>query len=207
MFRIILNLFLTGILFGAGPCMLTCGPVLIAYVVGTKKRIIDSILTYSMFSWARIFVYLVLSFLVFFFGNVVMEKMLRQNSRYVLFAGGAFIIIVGVAIILQKSFFKRFKSNSIMLGVIVGALPCVPLLAILSYIGLVSKTWLQSLIYGVSFGIGTFLSPLVIVAFFAGAINKFLEKKKALYNRICSVISGTILIFFGVQLLLLRFSK
>jgi sulfite exporter TauE/SafE len=87
-----------------------------------------------------------------------------------------------------------------VLGLIIGLLPCAPLLAVFSYLGLVSRTWWHNLLYSLSFGLGTLLSPLLLLAGLTGLIPRFLQGKKELYYKIFSFISGLIIIFLGLQL-------
>jgi sulfite exporter TauE/SafE len=210
--KIIVGLFLSGLLFGSGPCIASCGPILVSYIVGTKKSIFKGLVVYILFSLSRISVYLVLSVLIFFLGNFLLERFLRNFSKYILALGGAFIILVGVLLagsrrlefrpwqFLEKNIIRRDKKSMLALGLVTGLLPCAPLLAILSYVGLVSKSWLESLFYSFSFGLGTFISPLVLLVILAGLIPKFLVDKKGLYAQIFSFISGLVIIFLGLQL-------
>ena len=213
MIKIMVSLFVSGLLFGSGPCLASCGPILISYVAGTKKNILKSLITYILFSLARIFVYLILSFLIFFLGRFALQSLLGDFYKYVVILGGIFIILVGLLMalgrrlefgfwqFLQKRLLERDKKSIIILGLVIGLLPCAPLLAILSYVGLVSKNWLQTLLYSFSFGIGTFVSPLVFLVILASLLPKFLIKKKGIYIQIFNFICGLIIIFFGIQLI------
>jgi sulfite exporter TauE/SafE len=206
-------MFLTGLLFAAGPCLASCGPILISYIAGTKKDVRQGLVDYILFSSSRIFVYLVLSSIVFFLGRITAERLLGDLSRYILIIGGFYIVLIGIFFIAgKKSEFHSLgviksrvlgynKRNIIFLGLLLGLSPCAPFLAVLSYIGLISKTWLNSLIYGFSFGIATFLSPLLFLVFFTGFIPKLLRAKNEIYPQIISFTSGLIIIFLGIQLI------
>ncbi len=153
-----------------------------------------------------------LSLLFFFLGRVFLEKLLGDFSKYIFILGGSFIIIVGVLVslgkrlefrpwqFLQKNIVERDKKSIIIIGLIIGLLPCAPFLAILSYIGLVSKTWVESLWYVLAFGLGTLVSPLVLLTLLAGLISYRLQNKK--YYQIFSFICGSIIIFLGIQLVI-----
>lgn len=213
MFRIIIGLFLTGLLFASGPCLVSCGPILISYIAGTKKGIREGMVDYILFSLSRIFVYLVLSSIVFFLGKVAAERLLGDASKYILIIGGIYVILIGILFILgkklelpsfviAKNYISAYnKKNVIILGLLFGLLPCAPFLAVLSYMGLISKTWLNSLIYAFSFGIATLLSPLLFLVFFTGFIPKLLEGREKIYSRIISFSAGLIVIFLGIQLI------
>ncbi len=102
---------------------------------------------------------------------------------------------------LQEKMLEQDKKSTVILGLLIGFLPCAPLLVILSYVGLISKTWTNSLLYSFSFGMGTFVSPLILLAIFAGLIPQFLLNKKAVYSRIFSFICGLVIILLGIQLI------
>lgn len=213
MIKIIVSLFLSGLFFGSGPCIASCGPILISYIAGTKKNILKGLITYTLFSSARIFVYLILSLLIFFLGRFTLDRLLGNFSKYVVVLGGIFIILIGLLMalgkrlefglwqFLHKKFLERDKKSIMILGFAIGALPCAPLLAILSYVGLVSRNWLHTLLYSFSFGVGTFVSPLILLTLLAGFIPTWLKDRKILYSQIFSFICGLILIFLGTQLI------
>lgn len=213
MSKTIFSLFLSGIFFGSGPCLATCGPLLISYIAGTKKRILKGFIAYVLFSFARISIYLFLGMAIFFLGNFTVERFLGNYSKYILIAASSFIIPIGLLMalgkrlelefckILEKNVLGHDKKTTVALGLIIGLLPCAPLLAILSYVGLVSKSWIQSLLYSLSFGIGTFVSPLIFLVILASLLPKFLIEKKGIYIQIFNFICGLIIIFFGLQLI------
>lgn len=212
MFSIITALFVSGLLSGAGPCLATCGPLLISYAAGTRKDIKKSIAAYLLFSLGRVAVYLVFGVVVFFFGRLASMPALGSFSRYVFVAGGVFIISLGLLITLGRNLEHKFcrriqgflldkdAKTMVMLGLIIGLIPCAPLLSILSYIGLVSKSWLSALLYSLSFGLGTVISPLFILAGCAGLIPKIISRDNLLY-RAFNIICGLIIIILGVQLI------
>lgn len=209
--KIIISLFLTGLLFGSGPCIASCGPILISYVAGTKKNILRGFVSYIVFSFARISVYLALSLAIFFLGRFFLERLSRDYARYIVISGGGFIILVGVLMIfgkrlefpafkfLQRYVLERDKKSVVIMGLVIGLLPCAPLLAILSYVGLVSKSWLHSILYGLAFGLGTFFSPLILLTILSALIGNWVQDKR--YYQIFSSICGLIIIFLGIQLI------
>ncbi len=179
---------------------------------------------YIIFSLARVAVYIILALVIFFLGRFALERLLGGYSKYIVILGGGFIIFVGAMMavgkkpeisgknpllhllssrwqVLQKNILEQDKKSLVMLGLIIGFLPCAPLLAILSYVGLISKSWLSSLFYSLSFGLGTFISPLLLLTVLAGAIPLLLPEKEALYSRLLSILCGCVIIFLGIQLI------
>ncbi|MFH0762376.1 MAG: sulfite exporter TauE/SafE family protein [Candidatus Omnitrophota bacterium] len=209
---ITISFFILGLSFGSGPCMASCGPLLLTYIAGTAKSVSKGLLSYILFSCARISVYLAAGVSVYFLGRIFTGEFLGALSRYVFVLGGAFIISVGVLLILgkdkqagfckalQKKLLQNDKKSIIILGLIIGLAPCAPLLAIFSYLGLISKNWALALTYSFFFGLGTLISPLLVLAALTGAIPRILADKSA-YRRIFNFFCGGILVFLGLQLI------
>jgi ABC-type nickel/cobalt efflux system permease component RcnA len=212
MIKIIISFFLWGLLFGSGPCVASCGPILISYIAGTKKNITKGLLVYILFSSARISVYLILSLLIFFLGRFALERLWGGFSRYTLILGGIFIILVGILMtlgkrlefkswqFLQRNILEHDKKSIVIIGLTAGLAPCAPFLAILSYIGLISKSWLHSLSYAFAFGLGTLMSPLILLTVLSGLVSHWLQDKN--YYKIFSFICGLVIIFLGIQLII-----
>jgi thiol:disulfide interchange protein DsbD len=211
--KLVFSFFLLGLSFGMGPCLASCGPLLISYAAGTNSNSAKSLWIYILFSLSRIFVYLALGVSIFMFGQMFVGYALESYSRYFYIFGGIFLILVGFLIILgrdlnykfckkMQSFFLQNDTKTVItLGLIIGIVPCAPFVSVLSYIGLVSKTWLDSLTYSLSFGLGTLVSPLLLLLFFAGLIPKIIIQR-ARFNRIFNSICGLIIIFLGVKLII-----
>jgi sulfite exporter TauE/SafE len=203
-----------GLGFGLGPCLASCGPILISYIAGTKKNIPASLATYVLFSLARVVAYLILGILVFSLGKFITQTWLVGLSRHIFIIGGAFIILLGILTafgrrfdfktcrFFEKNLLKEYHKSAFLLGLIIGFLPCAPLLALLGYVGLVSKTWSQALSYCFVFGLGTVVSPLFILSALSGLIPRFLEDQKEIYYGVISLVCGLIMIFLGLQLII-----
>jgi len=202
--KTLLGLFALGLSFGAGPCLATCGPILVSYVAGTRKNIPAGIRDYLIFSSCRIFVYVILGLLIYSLGRLAVTAFMASYSRYIFILGGVFIVSIGIFIATNKKIWFKNK-NLVIMGVTIGLLPCAPMIAVLSYIGLVSKSWLQSLFFSFSFGLGTLISPLILIVVIAGFIPKILEKTQALYSKVFGIICGAVIIFLGARLMIRGF--
>jgi ABC-type nickel/cobalt efflux system permease component RcnA len=211
--KIIFALFASGLFLGAGPCLVTCGPILISYIAATRQNPKQGILVWFLFSMSRICVYLILSVSIFLLGEFLVKRNLIYIAKYIYLLGGMIIILIGIFIIIKDSAgTSRFcsiiserinqrllKVQPITLGLIMGSIPCAPLLAVLSYIGLVSVTWQRCILYSLIFGLGTLISPLMLLALAAGFIPKILLNKPGVY-RVFRIVCGFIIVFFGAQL-------
>jgi sulfite exporter TauE/SafE len=217
MFKIAASLFLAGLLLGAGPCVASCGPFLVTYVAGTRKNIPESVAAYAVFSLSRVLIYIVLALAIFFLSRVAIEGLLSGLYKYVLISGGVFIMIIGLFMAIGKRFESKFcqplyknllerdKKSVFIAGLVIGLLPCAPLISVLSYIGLISRTWFLSLLYSLSFGIGTIVSPLVLLVVMASVIPRVLLNKTAAYFRVFSFSCGLIIMLLGAQLIMRAF--
>lgn len=211
--KILLSFFILGFSFGFGPCLASCGPILIPYVAANKKTLPGSIRTYILFSLGRISVYMLLALSIFFLGQFLTDRFLGNISRYVFIFGGILILIMGLLTalrmrleyrpcqFLQRHLLQQDKKSIFVLGAIIGLVPCAPLLALVSYIGLVSKSWYNGLLYSFIFALGTFISPLLVLTALSGYLSRFFIDKRAIYARIFSFICGLIIVFLGLQML------
>ncbi|MDP3143729.1 MAG: sulfite exporter TauE/SafE family protein [Candidatus Omnitrophota bacterium] len=203
MLRICVSLFLSGIFLGSGPCLVSCGPFLVSFIAGANKNLKESFRIWLIFSLARIFSYLLLGFIAGVFSQEIVYKIYQSNlGRYLLIAGGVFLLLIGILMMagglgrnkfcqaLEARFIKKGMKSVAIFGLLIGFLPCAPLLAILSYIALISGSWYKGIWYSLSFGIGTLISPLIILAILASQVSKLLNKTKffAVFQKICGLI-------------------
>ncbi|MFA5155994.1 MAG: sulfite exporter TauE/SafE family protein [Candidatus Omnitrophota bacterium] len=203
-----------GISFGSGPCLASCGPLFLSYTAGSGKNIPKSLAAYLIFSSARIAVYVVLGALVYLSGKFFTEQVFAGITRYVFWAGGTFIISMGILIamgrnldtvackFLYKNLLQKDRKSIFIFGLIVGLAPCPPLIALFSYVALISKSLTLSAVYALSFGLGTLLSPLALLAIFAGAIPGVMAKFKPAFSRALNLVCAAILIILGAQLII-----
>jgi sulfite exporter TauE/SafE len=210
---IIAGVFLSGLFLGSGPCLASCGPLMVSYITGTNKNVRQSIAAYLVFSLSRTAVYAILGLLFFQFGQMAAEELFGSYRGYIFTAAGIFISITGLLVALGKGAHNRLcdrlsgelirKDNKTMalIGLVTGVSPCLPLLSVLSYIGLVSKSWQASLLYGFLFGLGTTFSVLFILAISCGLLPGFFQARPrilSMINRVC----GLILVALGLQIIL-----
>ncbi len=197
-------LFLNGVFFGAGPCLISCGPLILGYIIGTRKNSRQSLKVWVLFSLARISVYIALGLLTYLLSQLVIQHL--YSSRFLDFfslAAGLFIFFLGLTVFFDKGrnhkfceFFKQnftqgYNRGPIILGILLGILPCSPLLGVLFFIALISKNYFQSSLYAFSFGLGSLFSPLLILAIFAGVLPKWLKDRQKIYlifQRICGIL-------------------
>lgn len=200
---------------GAGPCLLSCGPVLISYIAGTKKTALQGLYTWLVFSLSRFFATVLLGLIAGLLGAGLFSRFYYEVSGYLIWlAAGIFICFLGLLLlvgilekfkfcsVLNYSFIRHDTKSLMILGFLMGLLPCMPFAGVISYITMASAHYIQGVLMAAAFGLGTAISPLILLAAAAGAIPglKFLQGKRAaiILQRIC----GIILIYFGVQVII-----
>ncbi len=214
MIRIAFSLFTTGLVLGAGPCLATCGPILISYIAATAKGPVGALKCWLVFSITRAFVYAALGALAGIIGTSLYQSYYWETRGFIIwFVAGIFICLLGILAMagkrthsricqkLQGIFIKRDTKSVVGLGILIGLFPCAPLIGILSYISMISVRLHQGIILALSFGIGTIISPLLILGLGAGLLPKLKilqnERTYAWFQR----IAGGILFFLGAHIL------
>jgi len=212
---LIWSLFITGIFVGSGPCLLSCGPLLLSYVASTKTGAVSGIKTYLIFCGVRLAVYLSFGAGAGLIGAWVVHRLVESEALAVLFvAFGAFLILMGFFIILEDAVPQRWRMsltcchegradlrNIAVFALIVSLAPCAPLLALFGYIALVSNTWYKGVGLMAAFGLGTVLSPMILLMFLTGWFGSWLKSHRVVL-RLVRVASGLIFIFLGARLIL-----
>ncbi len=213
MLNIGLSLFLTGLFLGAGPCLVSCGPFLVSFIAGNKKDFKQSLWIWFVFSLSRIFAYLVLGVLTGLLSQTIISRIYEGRIlKYIFICAGMFVFLIGLLMIfnklpqikaceiLKKKLISNHSKSIIIFGLVIGFLPCAPLLGVLAYIALISKSILRGVFYCLSFGLGTLISPLIIMVLCASWLAKILgseERLFGIFQKICAVI----ILFLGIQLI------
>jgi len=210
--KIYINLFLTGLALGWGPCLSFCAPILAPYIAGSQNNWLGGLKLSLAFSVARIAPYVILSLVSASVGQYLVSRFYQtQAATAINGVAGLFICLLGVIVLLGRaghfSFCKAGKKiggqglkEMILLGTLVGFAPCAPLLGVLTYIAFNAGNLLQAATFGLVFGLGTIISPVILLGLAAGAIPQFLIRRPNLY-KIFTWACGIILIYLGVTMI------
>jgi thiol:disulfide interchange protein DsbD len=210
-----LQLFGIGFGFGlSGPCLLVCAPVILTYVSGRQEAIGQNLADIMTFLTGRLLAYLVLGYLAGLSALILKDF---SGSRPVLWLrplGGVIIILLGLYVFSGKQSFswlcgcrpsRLFGLSSLFaLGFIMGIFPCAPLIALLLEITLVAKSAVQGMLAAAFFGLGTFVSGLIVIGTLSGLISWLPQKflKSASSNFVFRLICAALLIVLGLDLIL-----
>lgn len=207
----LIELFIVGISMAFGPCLFFCTPIVLSYIAGTQDNWQKGFKSILIFSLSRAFIYVLLGLLAGLFGKILTTS-LDKYSLTIYFIGGIFISLSGILILLGKNpnlhlcqTLRKYSvendiRSSIILGIIIGLLPCTPLLGILVYISLISEDLWHGTFLGLSFGVGTIISPLIIFGIVVSSLPKKIIKNPKTFE-IFKKACGFLLFLFGVQLI------
>jgi len=203
-----LQVFSIGFILGlTGPCLLYCLPVILALSAGVKENYKKIILGIVTFLSGRLLAYIMLGFLAGVSGLVLRQFTDARFSFYLKPAAGIISIAFGVWIFFRQKSQEACQSRAhkilnnsgfFIFGFVVGISPCPPLMGLLLEIALISKAPLQGAIYGLMFGLGTFLSGFILAAGLSRVLNRLPG------NRIFKGIYALVLILFGIIFILKR---
>lgn len=207
----LIELFTIGITMAFGPCLFFCTPIVLSYIGTTQDSGRKGFKSVLIFSLSRAIIYVLLGLLAGSLGKMLTTS-LDKYSLAIYITGGTFISLSGILILLGKNpnlhlcqILRKYTvedntRNTIILGIIIGLLPCTPLLGILVYISLISKDLWQGALLGLSFGVGTMISPLIIFGILVSSLPKIIIKSPKtldIFKKAC----GFLLFLFGVQLI------
>lgn len=205
------ELFIIGITVSFGPCLAFCAPVILPYIAATRKGWREGLKATLIFMFTRLMAYVLLGFLAGQFGRLLTTG-LHQYEHLIFCVGGLFICLLGLLIIfsghyshylcrvLRREMVDNNVRGPVLLGLTLGILPCLPFLGVLAYIALKTQTSWEGAFYGLAFGAGKFISPLIPLGVLASALPAGLIKNHKIYvffSRVC----GFILFLIGVKLL------
>lgn len=199
-------ILLQGFAVGAGPCTITCAPILLFYIAGSKRNWQEGLKAVLAFGLTRLVIYSLMGGLVGYVGSYLFQLFYSQYWGKIIWkTAGFFIFFLGLLITagkkienqlcryLQKHFTENNTKTMILLGVVIGLSPCLPLLGVLTEIMFISEHFYQGLLYGFAFGIGTVISPLLLLGAWAPIIRNKLK-----LDRFFEVMCGVLLILVGI---------
>jgi sulfite exporter TauE/SafE len=83
------------------------------------------------------------------------------------------------------------------MGLLIGLVPCPPLIALLVFSAAVGSAG-TGLVLGLLFGIGTLVSPIIIVAGMAGWFSERIEREAPLLRPTVMRVAGLMLVVLGI---------
>jgi sulfite exporter TauE/SafE len=207
--------FALGLSYGSTFCTSACLPYVTSYIAGIGADFRKGVIVTSIYNSGRVTACAVIGGLTGIFKLFVSAPFLLAYQKYALFAFGIITIIVGISILRKnrlaacvcnkeddkhlglKKFTERFDIRAFSMGLTRGLIVCPPLIVILLY-SITSSAPIDSFILPILFGLGTSLSPFLLL----GGVTGWLLNKAPLFSRWMSKIGAGILILFGLNMLL-----
>lgn len=203
-------LFISGLVLGSGPCLYFCAPILIAYTAIHKATFKKSVLSYLVFSLFKIISYMILGLICALGVQIIHNPAFGGYQRHIYTALGIFIILIAITTFFFSEkgigkicawMHKGNIKNVGVLGFLMGLSPCLPLLGILNYIVIISQNAFDAVFYSFIFGIGTVMSPLLILVVLSAKLaNKFSQNNKI--KILLRIICALMLLFLGTKITL-----
>ena len=209
--------FSTGLLYGLAFCTSACLPYIASYIAGVGAGFRRSILITLSYNSGRTTAYALIGGTIGILSTLlriaVSETSLSTFQAYSSIAFGIVTIIIGAHIILKSrsnkckfqdseryrstKTMKKFDIRAFSLGLSRGLVVCPALVALLLY-SLAFANPIDSLLLSILFGLGTALSPFILLA---GATG-WLLNKAPLFRKWIAFVGGAILIILGSGTLL-----
>ncbi len=197
-----------------GPCLFYCVPVILTFVSGIHKDYRKFLVDILVFFCGRLSAYVLLGGLAGISGMLLRKFINSSFAAYFNPLAGLISIGLGIFVLYNKKIEEgKCKTDShkvsasgglFVFGFIIGISPCAPLLALLFEIALISNNALQGALYGLFFGLGTFISGAIVTAGLAGLLIRIPEKllKSEAGRFVFKIICALILILFGLWFIL-----
>jgi len=211
-----LTAFATGLLYGLAVCTASCLPYLASYIAGVGADFRKSLGITAIFNSGRIAAYALIGGIVGLFSGLfrlfVSKAAISPFQTYSSLAFGIVTVIIGASIILKarspcecspsngKSLVTPkvtgrfgFDYRAFSLGLSRGLILCPPLATLLAF-SVPFSTPLGSVVLAVLFGLGTALSPMLLL----GGVTGWLLDKAPLLRKWISIGGAAILIILGL---------
>ncbi len=207
-----------GLFSGVAFCTAACLPYVTSYIAGIGAGFRKGMVVTSTYNIGRVAAYAMLGALVGLLKLSVSDEAIFSYQKYSFLALGAISVVLGVNVIWKSrkpscincpaaeikaqtgrsKLFGRFDVGAFSLGLSRGLIVCPPLIAVLAF-SVASAAPLDSFLLAVLFGVGTALSPLLLLM---GGATGWLLNKAPLLRKWISISGGGVLIALGISSLI-----
>jgi sulfite exporter TauE/SafE len=207
-----------GVVYGLTFCTLTCSPFIAAYVVGADRGTRRAVWLSVVFNAGRVGTYGALGLAVGVVGAAFLEE--AAFARWGALAFGAVVVGIGgylavrsrpracacpreaglvsrIAARLRPGEGASREGYAALMGLLIGLVPCPPLIALLLYSAAYGSA-AMGLGLGLAFGVGTMLSPMLVVAAAAGWFTDRIARDAPFARFGMSRVAGVVLIALGL---------
>ncbi len=199
------SLFMTGSLFGLTICSFSCMPIVCTVVMGTKRGFKSGFWSALVFCAGRVGGYTVVGIVCGLTGKAA-EKILSLD--YIVIAAGIVFVLTGVSIFFSRR--KCHKQDIVFdnrggklqlstIGLVTGMIPCAPYTAVMAGAA-ASGSFVVGGFSAFCFGLGTSLSPLLLIGGGAGWFSKKIVEKVPDLDGKIRKITGVLIILMGIKM-------
>lgn len=204
---------LLGITSGISQCSVFCAPFISTHIMGSKEGAVEGLRSFVVFSAGRIFMCAMLGLGAGYMGAAFTG--MGGNFKYGSIIYSAMLILIGLLMLmrpvclckksedknrwsafLSRRFIFNPTTHLFVMGTALAVIPCPPMGAMLLY-SLKMSSIISGGIIMALFGIGTTVSPLIIICVLAGWFSGKLKTEAPQYRMMFQRISGLILILLG----------
>jgi sulfite exporter TauE/SafE len=202
-----------GLLYGFTVCTSACLPYVASYIAGIKAGFRRGVAVTAVYNLGRIAAYAVIGSIAGLLRTLIDDAFLETYQTIFSVIFGFVVIFIGISIFFKKppcntcqpktveakggleGFRQNFDVRAFFMGLSRGFVLCPPLVAFLLYA--ITNYQTNYTVLAVLFGLGTALSPMMILA---GVVGWLLEKAP-LFRKWTSILGGVVLVLLGVSVL------
>jgi sulfite exporter TauE/SafE len=211
-----LGAFSGGLLYGMVVCTASCLPIVTSYIAGVGAGFGKGVKITLIFNSGRVLAYALIGGLIGLFSGLfrlfISDSAISPFQVYSSLAFGSVTIVIGISIFLKarrpcycnvqdtkkmvavrKTGRFGFDFGAFSLGLSRGLIVCPPLIALLIY-SLPFASPLGSVGIAVLFGLGTAISPILLL----GGLTGWLLNKAPLFRKWISIAGATVLVALGI---------
>lgn len=205
-----------GLFSGVVFCTSACLPYITSYIAGVGAGFRKGVLITGIYNGGRITAYALIGAALGVFKLSIGDAFFTSYQSYALLALGVVSIVIGANMILksrksacadgcaaqgikktnEKGLTGRFDFQAFSLGLTRGLIVC-PLIAPVLLYSVTYSAPIDSFLFAVLFGVGTALSPLLLI----GGVTGWLLNKAPLFRKWISIAGGVVLIVLGISAL------
>jgi len=196
-----LSLFLLGAANGLLFCSFSCLPFLGPYLLGVGRGFKGGMIATAVFIAGKLIAYSVLGGMAAFGGHVLQ----LDSGGWFRFALGVPLILAGLSI----PFVNRNRCGSSCgmrsisffgLGLVASLVPCPSLTAVFALAAQSGKVFF-GVAYGMIFGLGLILSPLIVIGGGLSMISEKIREETSRFVPVVQTLSILVMVLMGVRII------
>lgn len=198
------GLFVLGLIYGMTLCSLSCLPYLAPYIAGTGTGFKDGVKSSFVFLCGKVLVYTAFGGLAAYIGSKIVISDYRLAANTI----GISLILIGISLPFftkkkgcsgrHRTFGKR--ASLFMLGISTSLIPC-PTLGAMTLLAANNGEILLGLLYGLTFGLGIMVSPLLLAGGGIAMISDSVKAEVKGFSPYINALSVLIIVMMGINII------